>query len=306
MEKPKPKNLAVKIRAQTKKVKGKLRWYLVRSYRDDAGKPRTEWLVYLGAPPENFLKKYIARMNKRRAWERGFPFKGKLKRIKEVVIDERKYRRNQRIQRLKRRRDLYAAHKAGLPVRQRCPHPKNTKDKFTQLMRHTWQITQALERIQADPRYGPMETWKGDRRKLLQIISWTLKPFVGLRLKCLAELIKRDPLADEISEWRSEMLKSKQELGSEPTEEELEDNAAELEEVLQFLGPREAAIIRYRYGIGVEEGRKKTLAEIGGEFHITRERVRQIEKETLPKMQILSRQKPHDSRKWVRRGGRMS
>ena len=52
--------------------------------------------------------------------------------------------------------------------------------------------------------------------------------------------------------------------------------------VLEHLSPREAKILRMRYGVG--SGRRHTLDEIGREFTLTRERIRQIESKALQKL----------------------
>ena len=52
-----------------------------------------------------------------------------------------------------------------------------------------------------------------------------------------------------------------------------------LEEVLGRLGERERAMVRLRYGL--DDGRARTLEEVGRNFGVTRERVRQIEARAL-------------------------
>lgn len=53
-------------------------------------------------------------------------------------------------------------------------------------------------------------------------------------------------------------------------------------EFLQFLSPREQKILRLRFGL--EDGRTYTLEEVGKEFGVTRERIRQIEAKALQKL----------------------
>jgi len=54
---------------------------------------------------------------------------------------------------------------------------------------------------------------------------------------------------------------------------------ARVNEQLQFLNPRQAAIIRLRFGLGGKD--EHTLEEIGRMFNVTRERIRQIEQKAL-------------------------
>ena len=62
------------------------------------------------------------------------------------------------------------------------------------------------------------------------------------------------------------------------------------DELLQLLSEREAIVIRHRYGLA-EDGRAKTLEEIGKIVGVTRERVRQIEAISLRKMKMAARRK---------------
>ena len=63
----------------------------------------------------------------------------------------------------------------------------------------------------------------------------------------------------------------------------------QLEEVLQSLTDREAKVLRLRFGL--EDGRPRTLEEVGKEFDVTRERIRQIEAKALRKLRHPSRSK---------------
>ncbi len=63
----------------------------------------------------------------------------------------------------------------------------------------------------------------------------------------------------------------------------------QLEEVLSTLTPREAKVLRLRFGL--EDGKSRTLEEVGSEFKVTRERIRQIEAKALRKLRHPSRSK---------------
>ena len=59
-------------------------------------------------------------------------------------------------------------------------------------------------------------------------------------------------------------------------------------DVLQTLSPREEKVIRLRFGLNAE-GRERTLEEVGEDFQVTRERIRQIEVKALRKLRHPSR-----------------
>ena len=67
-----------------------------------------------------------------------------------------------------------------------------------------------------------------------------------------------------------------------------ESLSKEIDRALATLTPREADIIRKFFGIGVPE---KTLEEIGEEFHLTRERVRQIKEKAIRRLKSSNRSK---------------
>ena len=59
--------------------------------------------------------------------------------------------------------------------------------------------------------------------------------------------------------------------------------------MLGSLTPREDKVLRLRFGL--EDGRPRTLEEVGHEFEVTRERIRQIEAKALRKLRHPSRSK---------------
>nr|WP_255228343.1 RNA polymerase sigma factor RpoD [Lutispora saccharofermentans] len=63
----------------------------------------------------------------------------------------------------------------------------------------------------------------------------------------------------------------------------------QLMEVLDTLTPREEKVLRLRFGL--DDGRARTLEEVGKEFNVTRERIRQIEAKALRKLRHPSRSK---------------
>ena len=63
----------------------------------------------------------------------------------------------------------------------------------------------------------------------------------------------------------------------------------QLNEVMKTLTPREAKVLRLRFGL--DDGKARTLEEVGKEFDVTRERIRQIEAKALRKLRHPSRSK---------------
>ena len=63
----------------------------------------------------------------------------------------------------------------------------------------------------------------------------------------------------------------------------------QLDDIIQTLTPREAKVLRLRFGL--DDGKARTLEEVGKEFNVTRERIRQIEAKALRKLRHPSRSK---------------
>jgi RNA polymerase primary sigma factor len=61
----------------------------------------------------------------------------------------------------------------------------------------------------------------------------------------------------------------------------------QVEDVLESLTDRERKVLQLRFGL--DDGRSRTLEEVGKEFHVTRERIRQIEAKALRKLRHPSR-----------------
>jgi len=61
----------------------------------------------------------------------------------------------------------------------------------------------------------------------------------------------------------------------------------QIDGVLSSLTPRERRVLQLRFGL--EDGRSRTLEEVGKEFNVTRERIRQIEAKALRKLRHPTR-----------------
>ncbi len=172
----------------------------------------------------------------------------------------------------------------------------------------TWWIRQAITRAIAD------------QARTIRIpvhMVETINKLIRIQRQLLQEL-GREPLPEEIAEKMEipvervrEIMKISQEPVSLETpigEEEdshlgdfIQDDDApapaeaaaytllkeQLEEVLDTLTEREKQVLKLRFGL--EDGRSRTLEEVGVEFHVTRERIRQIEAKALRKLRQPSR-----------------
>ena len=174
----------------------------------------------------------------------------------------------------------------------------------------TWWIRQAITRAIAD------------QARTIRIpvhMVETINKVIRVSRQLLQEL-GHDPSAEEIAEEMNmpvdkvqDILKIAQEpvsletpIGEEedshlgdfiPDEDASEPSEAasftllkeQLMEVLATLTPREEKVLRLRFGL--EDGRTRTLEEVGKEFNVTRERIRQIEAKALRKLRHPSRSK---------------
>ncbi len=174
----------------------------------------------------------------------------------------------------------------------------------------TWWIRQAITRAIAD------------QARTIRIpvhLVETINQVIRVSRQLLQEL-GHDPTPEEIAEEMSmpvdkvrEILKIAQEpvsletpIGEEedshlgdfiPDEDASEPSEAasftllteQLMDVLDTLTPREEKVLKLRFGL--EDGRTRTLEEVGKEFNVTRERIRQIEAKALRKLRHPSRSK---------------
>ncbi len=174
----------------------------------------------------------------------------------------------------------------------------------------TWWIRQAISRAIADQArtirlpvhmVESMHRVSRSQRKLLQELGRepTLEEIgrdAGLSPHKVAEIMKmaQDPVSLETPVGEAD----ESHLGDFIPDEDSaspSDAAAyqmlreQLGEVLHTLSPREEMVVRLRYGL--DDGRPRTLEEVGQQFRITRERIRQIEAKALRKIRHPSRSK---------------
>jgi RNA polymerase primary sigma factor len=176
----------------------------------------------------------------------------------------------------------------------------------------TWWIRQAITRALAD------------QARTIRIpvhMVETINKITRAQRK-LVQKLNRDPTAEEISEelggaWSASRIREIQQIALDPLslekpvgEEEdshvgdfIEDKenispyeyanrtleTERINEVLSQLTDRESRVIKLRYGL--DDGRTHTLEEVGKEFNVTRERIRQIEAKALKKLRHPARAK---------------
>ncbi len=173
----------------------------------------------------------------------------------------------------------------------------------------TWWIRQAITRAIADqartiriPVHMVETINKFNRisRKLMQELGREPTPEeVGLEMEIdpekVREIIKvsQEPASLEApvgEEEDSRLGDFIQDASASPTDQAtqalLKDH---IKEVLSTLSPREAKVLEYRFGL--EDGKQRTLEEVGKEFGVTRERIRQIEAKSIRKLRHPTRAK---------------
>jgi RNA polymerase primary sigma factor len=172
----------------------------------------------------------------------------------------------------------------------------------------TWWIRQAITRAIADQArtiripvhmIETMNKLVRATRHLVQVLGreptpeeLSLKMEIPVEKVRMVQRIARDPISleapvgEEEDSSLSDFIEDKSAVN--PQDAVIHSNLAEqTREVLATLAPREARVLRMRFGIG--ERSNHTLEEVGQDFEVTRERIRQIEAKALRKLRHPSR-----------------
>jgi len=150
---------------------------------------------------------------------------------------------------------------------------------FTERIRRVDRMYQSLSReLEKEPSLAEIAENMGmEEREVTNLILTSKEPIsLEAGMGDLEDISLADVLEDARVEQADEALKRNS----------LVD---ELEEALKTLSPREEQVLRLRYGLG--EDQDHTLEEIGAQFGVSRERIRQIEQKGLRKLRHPTRAK---------------
>ena len=107
-----------------------------------------------------------------------------------------------------------------------------------------------------------------------------------IRQMCMEPVSLESPVGEEDDSHLGDFIEDT--TGLQPTDRVARSMLrTQIMEILSTLSEREANVLKLRYGL--EDGRPRTLEEVGREFNVTRERVRQIEAKALRKIRNPNR-----------------
>ncbi len=150
--------------------------------------------------------------------------------------------------------------------------PVHLVDKISKLRRVAMKLQEALGREPTD-------------EEVAQEMGMTASRVAQLRTAAIRPASLDAPVGDEgDSHLFGEIIEDEH---AETPYEQLEEKTvtAMLREMVKTLAPREATILTFRFGL--DGGNERTLAEVGQKFHVTRERIRQIQNIALRKMRRM-------------------
>ncbi len=173
----------------------------------------------------------------------------------------------------------------------------------------TWWIRQAITRAIADQArtiripvhmVETINRFNRTQRRMMQELGREPTPEevakeLGIDAAKAREIIKvsqeptslETPVGDEEDSHLGDFIKDQ---GLQPDEQATRELLkAHLDEVLDTLSPREKRVLQLRFGL--DDGKQRTLEEVGKEFGVTRERIRQIEAKAIRKLKHPTRAK---------------
>lgn len=122
--------------------------------------------------------------------------------------------------------------------------------------------------------------------ELSQVMHMSPERINEIRQMCMEPVSLESPVGEEDDSHLGDFIED--DSGSQPAEAVSQAMLRQqLMEILDTLSDREAKVLRLRYGL--DDGRPRTLEEVGKEFNVTRERVRQIEAKALRKIRNPNR-----------------
>lgn len=141
-------------------------------------------------------------------------------------------------------------------------------------------LTQASRKLQQELGREP------SLDELSKVMHMSPERINEIRQMCMEPVSLESPVGEEDDSHLGDFIED--DSGSQPAEAVSQAMLRQqLMEILDTLSDREAKVLRLRYGL--DDGRPRTLEEVGKEFNVTRERVRQIEAKALRKIRNPNR-----------------